>query len=584
MKRQSLVLIAVAIAGAGATGCFKDPVSNLRNGPAVMSVTSSAVFLRTGDSINVTATLLDEAGNVMPLTDSATWTTADPSIALAHNDHSLTVPGDAYSRGTIVAVDSVSGGWTNVIVAARGLADTIRVVVMPAKLSAQHIAYAGPTLTDTVIVPGNALTGAPPSFVGYTAPDTLILNGTSLLKFDTSKVTVQINTSNGASKGLIVSKTPDQLMVVFQAGAAGKVLAQHLLLTPGNASVGTIQVDSLMSDSVAVAPWHIGSATFGGDATVASNVVTVTAGTGMTFDSTTTAAFRDQPAILVGRTSSTLTLLSPINDTGAVEVYHIRMAVAGTGVDSITFDSLSSATGALATTAIAATFDVGNANLGDTISITLPAGVLMTPTTAVLCGDQEWPTSDTAWVISQTASSIKAFAKRGGTSPITVINLDVPASRPGAQLFKLQTPNSVTISTTTSDFPGGGTMGTARPLTIPANDTAVTYGATPPSGLDFWTFTTTASHVIHGEVAWFGSGDPYASNSTDSTDDIDFLICNASTKCDESGADLSGFQGATTSQPEVFTTASLPADQYWLGVYDFNADYAIVYKMTIVLE
>ena len=83
MKRQSQVLLAVALVAAGAAGCFKDPVDSLRGGPAVMSVSQSAVYLKTGDSTTVVAYLKDNAGNVLAAT-GVTWTTGDPAIAVVN--------------------------------------------------------------------------------------------------------------------------------------------------------------------------------------------------------------------------------------------------------------------------------------------------------------------------------------------------------------------------------------------------------------------------------------------------------------------------------------------------------------------
>lgn len=169
MKRQSLVLLAVAFVAAGAAGCFKDPVGNLRNGPTGFTVDHSAVNLRTGDSTAVTAYLIDEAGNQLAVT-GATWTSLNPAVAVVRMDTTQAIPGAAYTKGFIRGVDSTNGGWTSVIVTSRGIADTIRVAVIPAKLVAAHYAFAGPALTDTVISPPNALIpGDTAKYYAYTA-------------------------------------------------------------------------------------------------------------------------------------------------------------------------------------------------------------------------------------------------------------------------------------------------------------------------------------------------------------------------------------------------------------------------------
>jgi len=710
MKRQSLVLLAVAFVAAGAAGCFKDPVSGLRGGPAVLDVNESAVILKTGDSIAVLAYLKDNAGNVMPETD-AIWTSADPTVAAVRKDSSQAIPGNAYTRAFIVGVNALSGGVTTVTVTTRNVSDTIRVVVIPAKFQASLVATAGAAaLTDTIVNPASALTSTPRTYTAYSAKDTLVLNGTSTLTFDTSKVTVQIGTPTGASKGLIVSKSPSQLKVVFEVGAAGKVMIQHLLLTPGNAAVGTIKVDTLIADSVAVAAWHPTGATFGGSIALAGDTLTVNAANGMTFDGKTTVDLTDAtdtlgtatPTYIITQTPTQMTVLSSATVAKQrVTLRKVHMAAAAS-VGSVLFDSLKTnnapwamnqaslpasyvvksgdtlfitavapvvfgatgpgdtlANGTLQKTGV--TFDTGTApniapaanaiilaqtgttlsyvlspvanngpisvtnalvgqtriptlttagaynvnafalpaanvslgggKLGDTVTVTAPAGMPFSTSGAVskvLLGNRAIATSDTAWVLSRTASTIKAFAKRGGNGAVTVTNLNLGA----IVVPTLSTLAKMQIDSTTSDLPVTQSQGSALALTIPANDTAIVYGTALPGALNggfaqsYWTFTTSATHTIFGNVAWFGSGNPYGSgaNTTANTEDLDMLICDASTVCDESDNDLSGFAAATTAQPQKFTVAGLPAAQYWINVAGFNVKYTIIYQLTVVLK
>jgi hypothetical protein len=685
MKRQSLVLLAVAIAGAGAAGCFKDPVSNLRNGPSVLNLSNVAVFLRTGDSVVVTATLKDEGGNVLPAT-GVTWTSANTSLAVARLDTSLTIPGDAYSRGLIRAVDSVSGGWTTVTVNARGVEDTIRVVVLPAKLTAQHVAVAGPTLTDSVVIPPSAVSGTPVSWTEYTAGDTLDLTVSDPLQFDTSQVTVAVQTTNGPVKGYVVYKTPGEIKAVFGSAAAGRALVRHFDFTPGNAAVGTIAVDTLFTDSVAVAAFHLGGSTFGGSAVVAGDTVTVTAPTNMAFRSSTavwfTAATDTVPVANVlypfvqGRTSTTIAAISDTTLANQrVTLVNVAMAASGVGVDSVVFDSLKTnnapyalnaatmpasmvvqtgdtvnitatapvsfaattkvqlgtnnaiivsrpdtlhlsyvlspvdytgpltvvnakvkgrtipvlpTTGSYTLSAFAlpaASVNLGGAKLGDTVTVTAPTGLTFTTTGSVsnvILGNTGIPTSDTAWVLSRTATEIKAFAKRGGKGNVTVTNVNL-----GSLLVPtLGTIASMPIDSVASDFPYSTSQAAGEPLTIPANDTAIVYGSVPPAGEVFWTFTTSATHDASGTLAWFGSGNAYGSGSDTPayTEDLDFLICNLADACDDYGNDLSGAAGATTSQPEKWSVAALPAGSYTLAVWGFNVSYSIVYQMTVILQ
>ncbi len=598
MKRQSQVLLAVAFVAAGAAGCFKDPVSNLRNGPAGFTVDHSAVVVRTGDSTAVTAYLLDNAGNQLAVT-GATWTSMNNNVAVVRMDTTQAIPGAAYTKGFIRGIDSVSGGWTNVIVSARGIADTIRVAVIPSYLTSGHIAYGGgAAITDTVIIPANALAGTPAQYIQYSAPDTLVLNGDNILTFDTSKVAVSVATTNGTSKGFIVSKSPAQIKVMFMTGTVGPVMVNGMLMTPGNAKIGTIAIDTIVStgDTVKVAPVRIGPALWGASGASANNIITVTAGPGMSFDTSTRASFAAFPATVVAQTATSVSFISTdtLPATAQYTVFNIGWA-GDASVGTVLVDSLSSNVGPLSLNpgvlpAANVVMSPNNSKLGDTLIITAPAGMNFTvandsTVSRALVGNLKVATSDTAWNVSITATTLKIFPKRGGKSALTVTNMVLPVA--GAVPFSLSTPVEYTIDSINSDIPTATSIATAHPFTVPANDTAVLYGVLPPPGGfvgDFWTFTTTAPHVIFGSTSWFGSGNPYSTgvNTYANTEDIDFLLCDASTFCDESGAALAS--STATRMPEYFTSASLPAGQYWLGVLDFNVDYSILYQTTIVLK
>lgn len=604
MKRQSLVLLAVAFVAAGAVGCFKDPVSGLRNGPAVLSVNQTVVLLKAGDSTAVIAYLKDLGGNVLAAT-GVTWTSGNTAIAVvnvpvdANGNPTPPIPGNAYTRANIRGVDSVSGGETTVIVASRNIADTIRVVVIPSKLTTLgHVAYAGPSLTDTVIVPASVLPPAPAKFNAYTAKDTLILNGTSLLTFDTSKVTVTVATTNGASNGFIVSKTPAQIKVLFEVGTAGKVMVQHLLLNTGVAAVGTIKVDTLIGDSVAVAPYRLGVAS-GTTVGVTSNVLTVGLPANMSFSGATTASFAGSPVAIIAQSAQSLSFFSTVPTTSAtVTVYKVQMT-GGTGVATVTFDSLSSNVGTFTLSPANlpnanVAMSPNNAKLGDTVIITAPAGMAFSttaPVSRVLVGNQAITTSDTAWNLSLTAGTLKVFPKRGGSGHVTVTNMVLPVT--GAVPFALTTPGTTTIDSIASDFPVATSFATAHVAVIPANDTLIVYGAGNPAGLldDYWTFTTTATWTIYGQISWFGNGNPYGTTAPSLpayTPDFDLILCSATTQAGCNGSsessDLMGFAAATASQPQQGSAAAQPAGQYWFDAMNFTGPYTAVYKLMIVLK
>ncbi|HTT68070.1 MAG TPA: hypothetical protein VMF70_08580 [Gemmatimonadales bacterium] len=489
MKRQSLVLLAVAFVAAGAAGCFKDPVSGLRSGPTILSLDHTSIFVAPGDSTAVTATILDNGGNVLPETDAA-WSSAATTIAVVNKDTTI-IPGNYLSRAFVRGVVS-TGGWTTVTVQSRGLTATVRVAVVPPVLPASQVSVVGTPGPDTLVVPGTIIghDTIPADTVAYTAGDTLVINGTSVFQFDTSQARVYLSGPSGISTGILVGKTPTQLQAAFLRPGAGKVIVTNLVLVTGNTAIGNIAIDSLIGDSTAVSRKRFGP--------------------------------------------------------------------------------------------LGVAMSPNNARLGDTITVTLPAGLALQPTSQVLVGNTGISTSDAMWELSRTANSVTGLAKRGGGGNVTVTNVSWGA----VTISAFSTLNPVPIDSVASDFPVGTTQGAANVLTIPANDTAVVYGSVGPAGSAFWTFTTTAAQVLKGSLAWFGSGNPYSTgtNTVAYTEDLDFLVCNAATKCDESGVDLTGYAGATTAQPEAWTTASEPAAQYWIGILGFNAHYSIVYQMTVILQ
>jgi len=125
MKRQGLVLLAVAFLAAGAAGCFSDPTSGLRGGAAILNVQYATVHMAVGDSVTFTVEVQDNQGNVLPVS-GATYTSASTAVARVGADNSLVIPGNYYARAY---VKGVAAGTTTVTVAAAGLSDKMTVTV-----------------------------------------------------------------------------------------------------------------------------------------------------------------------------------------------------------------------------------------------------------------------------------------------------------------------------------------------------------------------------------------------------------------------------------------------------------------------
>ncbi len=499
MKRQSLVLLAVAFVAAGAAGCFKDPVSSLRGGPATMVLDAQSIYVAAGDSVNVQAQVKDNSGNVLAETD-AVWSTGSAAVAVVRKD-TTTEPGNFETRGIIRGVVT-TGGVTNVTVTSRGVTGTVRVVVTPPTLAGTQVSVKGTASADTVVVPGSlGPPPTPPDTVAYTAGDTLVIDGTSVLQFDTSQATAYISGPAGVTPGIIVSKTPTELQVAFLAGAAGKVIVTHLLMVTGNAAVGNIVIDSLIGDSVAMARQRFG--------------------------------------------------------------------------------------------ALQVSMSPNNAKLGDTITVTAPAGLAISPTSKVVLGNRGIATSDTMWVVGRTASTISGFAKRGGTGTVTLTNVLWGA----VPIASISSANPVAIDSIASDFSAHGTQATAATMTIPAANVDTVYGTISPTGNanDFWTFTTTAAHIITPSLAWFGDGNPYTSGAPDAgklaaTVDLDMMVCSVAAGCDEnSGADfahdLMAGAAAVANMPETGSTPSEAAGQYWVAVLTSTlGNYSVGYRLIVKLQ
>jgi hypothetical protein len=124
MKHLSSIVLAVALVAAGATACFKDPTSSLRNGPSRIELTRSTVNLTVGDSISVQAVVKDTLGNTFDAGD-AVWTSVAPAIAVVHPDTSQIIPFNSYAKAFVRAV---SHGQTYVKVTSRGITDSLKVI------------------------------------------------------------------------------------------------------------------------------------------------------------------------------------------------------------------------------------------------------------------------------------------------------------------------------------------------------------------------------------------------------------------------------------------------------------------------
>lgn len=399
MKRQCLALLAVASVVAGAAGCFKDPVSSLRNGPSVLSLDQNAVYLLTGDSTTVTGYLKDAGGNTLPAT-GAEWKSLDPTIAVVRNDTTQVIPDNAFTRGVIRGVIT-TGGITHVTVSTRGVTDTIRVIVVPPALPASQVSLVGASRPDTVIIPAQAGPPAvPPDTVRYTAADTVVLDGTGFLNFDTSDVSAYSTGLIGAVTGYVTAKTPTKISIVFTQGASGHIIVKHVQLATGNASVGTQPLDSLvLADSLLLSRMRYrGAVTQVGDTVMLAhtNGVSFLPGTVVNFGANTGYLFDTAGKVL-----------AKANYTGYMTLDNVPLGT--TVLDHIT--SVAPVTVA----ASAFKFPGGINQVGDTVNVVGTSLVKVDSQVTVSIG------SGTATVLSRGGNSVRVlWTGPTYTGPITV--------------------------------------------------------------------------------------------------------------------------------------------------------------------
>lgn len=444
MNRHSVRLLVAVLAAAGLAGCFSDPASSLRNGPASLSLSRSAAAITNGDSLLVEAVVRDEAGNPLPTT-GATWTTDNASVASV-NLAATQAPEEGTSRAYVAATNA-AGAITYVRVNVRGLTDSIRIISLPATLPTGLVSYTGTAKPDTI------LTNA------FTAPDTVIFRSGPTLSFDGAASVVRFGTANA-----YILFRSDTMIKVMARGPWDGAATITRITYPGNAVTGPILLDSLFSgDNVLVS-----RARLQGTTTVAGDTLIVTA-TGLTSFSTTTSQVWLGPtqALVLSNNGTTIRAiaqsLQSASYTGGVNVRIYNLDATHT-VDSVY--SSSNITLARATFPGAVTV-----SSGILMTVNAPTGTTFTTSGAnasnVLIG------GSATGVISRTANQIQVSSTVDTTGIVTVTSLVVN----GVRVDTLRTPASYTIQRATF----GGTITTTGP------DMLDTLTITAPAGVTFQT-------------------------------------------------------------------------------------------------
>ena len=107
-------------------GCAKDPTASLRAGPKRVLLSSSVLTVNVGDSLAVTATVVDEQGN--PLPDEATATSTTPQVVSVIPTSGAPLPRSRFY------VKALTFGEGKVDVSVAGITESIKVLTYPASL------------------------------------------------------------------------------------------------------------------------------------------------------------------------------------------------------------------------------------------------------------------------------------------------------------------------------------------------------------------------------------------------------------------------------------------------------------------
>jgi len=218
MKRLCVgaVLTGAAFAIAACTG---DPNASLRNGPASLNVQPKQLFIDSGltDALVVTA----RDGQLNPVAVTVTITSANPNIAKVARDSTRPVVDSSQYPFVVTAG---SPGQVRLNVSGGGLTDSAVVNVLPLNFSG-----AISTLTPK-------------------GGDTITVHATSVLKFDTSLVSVTFGPAATGTAGFTTFKSADSVRVLVPYGTgAGPLTLTGVALTfiPGQSA--TLPTSSIVT-------------------------------------------------------------------------------------------------------------------------------------------------------------------------------------------------------------------------------------------------------------------------------------------------------------------------------------------------
>lgn len=202
-------------------------------------------------------------------------------------------------------------------------------------------------------------------------------------------------------------------------------------------------------------------------------------------------------------------------------------------------------------------------NLLDTIVISGAGNATFsTATTVTLNGGL-------AFIVSQSATTLKVFARRAGTDTVRMTNVTVAG---GALTVPINSSGTIAVGASGGDAtepannaPDAVTVAGVQGATATApvyimGSVSATGSGVGTDADDFYTITTTSVATLNLRLEFYGTG---AGGSTNP--DLDLLFCDAG--C---ASFVGGFGGATAANPETMTITDLPAGTYNIYVNGWN--------------
>jgi hypothetical protein len=275
-------------------GCAKDPTASLRTGPKRVVLSASTLTVNVGDSLPVTATVLDDQGN--PLTDEATATTTTPQVVSVIKASGAPLPRSRFY------VKALMFGEGKVDVTVAGITESIKVLAFPASLR---------------------ITGTPDS----------LGSGTSI-----TLTAVPLSATNQPITGVGPITWESQEEGAYCGEDCASVTSPGLTSTVSGKTPGTVNIVAhLPGGATAQATFKVVPGAFTG--TLSANngnpgdVLTITApGGALAFDATTDVTFGGAATLLAAPVTATTlqVVVPPGTAAGATE-----LVITGMGADEV---------------------------------------------------------------------------------------------------------------------------------------------------------------------------------------------------------------------------------------------------------